>query len=116
MSTNRVHCAALDAACATERFDMKDLMKWFAHLAHEAVKLALFVAFHKYTVAASMAVKCLTGFWAVSSASTFEEAIWRLVLCIGSMSLDIVWYVGGLMAKRRLKLVSKGTGNEPATK
>lgn len=95
---------------------MKDLLKLFAHLTHEAVKLALFVAFHRYTVAASMAAKCLTGFWAVSSASTFEETIWRLVLCIGSMSLDIVWYAGGLMAKRRLKLASKGTGNAPATK
>ncbi len=95
---------------------MKDLMKWLAHLAHEAVKLALFVAFHKYTVAASIAAKCLTGFWSISSSSTSEEAIWRLVLCIGSMSLDIVWYVSGLMAKHRLKLVSKEARHVPVTK
>ncbi len=64
-------------------------------------QLAMIVAFHKYTVALSVAAKCWTAYWCVTSATTQEELIWRSLMATATISTDLVWYAVGLWTENR---------------
>lgn len=64
-------------------------------------KLAMLVAFHKYTVALSVGAKCWTAFWCVTSATTQEELIWRSLMAAATISTDLVWYAAGLWTQNK---------------
>lgn len=64
-------------------------------------KLAIFVAFHKYTVALSLGAKFWTAYWCVTSATTQEELIWRSLMATATISTDLVWYAVGLWTQNK---------------
>ena len=81
-------------------------MRYVMFTIKKICELAMFVAFHKYTLALSVGAKCWTAYLCVTSATTQEELIWRSLIATATISTDLVWYAVGLWTQKKKRRVA----------